>query len=76
MKASETNFLKFLQGTKQFIIPIYQRKYSWTIEQCKQLWNVIVRAANDEDVKGHFVGSIVYIKKGLYKFQQSPYTNR
>ncbi len=27
MKATATNFLKFLQGTKQFIIPIYQRTY-------------------------------------------------
>ena len=72
MKASETNLLKFLQGTKQFIIPIYQRKYSWTLEQCKQLWNDIVRAANDEDIKGHFVGSIVYIEKGIYQISAVP----
>lgn len=72
LKASETNFLKFLQGTKQFIIPIYQRKYSWTIEQCKQLWNDIVRAASDEEIKGHFVGSIVYIEKGLYQISAVP----
>ena len=72
MKASETNFLKFLQGTKQFIIPIYQRKYSWTIEQCKQLWNDIVRASKDEEIKGHFVGSIVYIEKGLYQISAVP----
>ncbi|WP_213532067.1 DUF262 and DUF1524 domain-containing protein [Paenibacillus sp. J45TS6] len=72
MKASETNFLKFLQGTKQFIIPIYQRKYSWTIHQCKQLWNDIVRASSDEQIKGHFVGSIVYIEKGLYQISSVP----
>ncbi|MCM3618455.1 DUF262 domain-containing protein [Sutcliffiella horikoshii] len=72
MKASETNFLKFLQGTKQFIIPIYQRKYSWTIEQCKQLWHDILRASKDDEVKGHFVGSIVYIEKGLYQISAVP----
>lgn len=72
MKAVETNLLKFLQGTKQFIIPIYQRKYSWTINQCRQLWNDIVRAAEDEKVKGHFVGSIVYIEKGLYVSSSVP----
>ncbi|MED2974591.1 DUF262 and DUF1524 domain-containing protein [Fictibacillus sp. B-59209] len=72
MKASETNLLKFLQGTKQFIIPIYQRKYSWTTEQCKQLWNDIVRAAKNENIKGHFVGSIVYIEKGLYQISAVP----
>ncbi len=72
MKASETNFLKFLQGTKQFIIPIYQRKYSWTIQQCRQLWNDVVRAATEDQIKGHFVGSIVYIEKGLYQISSVP----
>ncbi|WP_349925476.1 DUF262 domain-containing protein [Bacillus altitudinis] len=72
MKASETNLLKFLQGTKQFIIPIYQRKYSWTTEQCRQLWNDIMRVSNDPDIKGHFVGSVVYIEKGLYQISAVP----
>lgn len=72
MKASETNFLKFMQGTKQFIIPIYQRKYSWTIQQCRQLWNDIVRASEDDQIKGHFVGSVVYIEKGLYQISSVP----
>jgi len=72
VKAVETNLLKFLQGTKQFIIPIYQRKYSWTISQCRQLWNDILRAAEDEKIKGHFVGSIVYIERGLYQISSVP----
>ncbi|MGG0936984.1 DUF262 and DUF1524 domain-containing protein [Brevibacillus centrosporus] len=72
MKAVETNLLKFLQGTKQFIIPIYQRKYSWTINQCRQLWNDIVRSAENENVRGHFVGSIVYIERGLYVTSSVP----
>jgi len=72
VKAVETNLLKFMQGTKQFIIPIYQRKYSWTMKQCRQLWNDIVRAAEDEKIKGHFVGSIVYIEQGLYQVSSVP----
>jgi uncharacterized protein with ParB-like and HNH nuclease domain/predicted transport protein len=72
MKATETNFLKFMSGNKQFVIPIYQRKYSWTIQQCRQLWNDIVRAAEDDQLKGHFVGSIVYIEKGLYVTSSVP----
>ena len=39
MKAVETNFLKFLQGQHQFVIPIYQRTYSWSLKQCRQLWD-------------------------------------
>lgn len=72
MKASETNLLKFLSGQKQFLVPIYQRKYSWTLTQCQQLWEDIVQAGKDDSVKGHFIGSIVYIEKGLYRVSQIP----
>ena len=67
MKAVESNFLKFLQGPKQVIIPIYQRPYSWTLKQCEQLWNDIIRSANDVSIQGHFIGSIVYVQGGIYQ---------
>ena len=35
MKASEVNYLKFLEGTKQFVVPIYQRTYSWIKNKVK-----------------------------------------
>ena len=65
MKAAEANFLKFLKKSDQLEIPIYQRTYSWTREQCDQLWGDIVRAAA-ENVGAHFIGSIVYIDTGIY----------
>ncbi len=64
MKAQEGHFLTFLDGKKQFIIPIYQRTYSWNCEQCEQLWNDIVRTATDNQATSHFVGSTVYIQNG------------
>ena len=67
MKATETQFLRLLEGKKQFIIPIYQRMYSWTAKQCDQLWDDIERVAQDDSIPGHFIGSIVYIEKGLYQ---------
>ena len=73
MKASEARFLDFLKKSPQFIIPIYQRTYSWTEAQCRQLWNDILRAGRDEKIAGHFIGSIVYIQKDLYQVTtQSP----
>jgi uncharacterized protein with ParB-like and HNH nuclease domain/predicted transport protein len=72
MKATETKFLDFLKGPKQFIIPIYQRTYSWTQKQCEQLWRDIVVAATDDSIAGHFVGSVVYIEKGLYQISSVP----
>ncbi|HZU00240.1 MAG TPA: DUF262 and DUF1524 domain-containing protein [Ktedonobacteraceae bacterium] len=65
MKAQESQFLTFLNGKKQFIIPIYQRTYSWTREQCQQLWTDIVRSATDKEATTHFIGSVVYIQHGI-----------
>lgn len=62
MKASEAPFIKLLQTDAQFIIPIYQRTYSWTVKQCQQLWDDIVRAGKDDSSYGHFIGSVVYIE--------------
>jgi len=63
MKASETKLLDFLHSSRQFAIPIYQRTYSWTEKECRQLWDDIVRAGSDDAISVHFVGSIVYIDK-------------
>ena len=67
MKANAANFLDFLRKSPQFVIPIYQRAYSWTRDECKQLWDDILRAGRSENVSSHFVGSIVYIEKGIYQ---------
>ena len=66
MKASETKLLKFLRKSEQFAVPIYQRTYSWTESECRQLWDDIVRTGANDDIQAHFLGSIVYIEKGLY----------
>jgi uncharacterized protein with ParB-like and HNH nuclease domain/predicted transport protein len=65
MKANEANFLTFLGNRRQFAIPIYQRTYSWTEKECRQLWDDIVRAGANEAVLAHFIGSVVYIEQGL-----------
>ena len=73
MKASEAKLLDFLKRSSQFLIPIYQRTYSWTEKECRQLWDDIVRTGRNDSVSGHFIGSIVYIEKGLYQVtSQSP----
>jgi len=73
MKATEASLLEFLRKSPQFVIPIYQRTYSWTERECRQLWDDILRTGANDAVSAHFVGSIVYIEKGLYQITgQSP----
>lgn len=60
MEVHKGNIFGILNGDKQFLIPVYQRYYSWELEQCKRLWNDIV-VMQKEKKAGHFVGSIVNI---------------
>ena len=73
MKATEAKLLDFLKKSPQFVIPIYQRTYSWTERECRQLWDDILRTGKSDTISAHFVGSIVYIEKGIYQISsQSP----
>jgi len=72
MQAKETNLLKFLNIPKQLMIPIYQRTYSWGIKECEQLWKDIVKTGKNDSVSGHFIGSVVYVEKGLYQASTIP----
>jgi len=73
MKATEAKFLDFLKKSPQFVIPIYQRTYSWTEKECRQLWDDVIRTGSDDRISVHFVGSIVYIEQGLSQVtHQSP----
>lgn len=60
MDARKGNIYEILNGNRQFLIPVYQRYYSWDTEQCKRLWNDIVEMQR-KGKEGHFVGSIVNI---------------
>ncbi len=60
MEAFKSNILEYMNGTRQYSIPIYQRAYSWKSEQCQRLWSDI-ELMHNENKKGHFVGSIVRI---------------
>lgn len=59
MKGNEELLYQYMEGSsKRFIIPVYQRNYDWTKDQCEQLFDDLVRISK-EDVNRHFFGSIV-----------------
>ena len=64
MKAGETTLQKLLNTSRQFIVPIYQRSYSWEKEQYSQLWRDVLQAGSFEAGQTHFIGSVVYIDAG------------
>lgn len=64
LQAGETTLNKLLNTSRQFIVPIFQRNYSWQKSQYEQLWFDISRASKFKEKQNHFIGSIVYIDMG------------
>lgn len=62
MKADSVWLVKDMieKSKRQFIVPVYQRNYDWSISNCKKLFEDIILAYNED--RKHFTGTIVYIK--------------
>lgn len=61
MRGTETQLLDFLEGTRRnFTIPVYQRNYEWKEENCKQLYDDLIRVIR-YDRRTHFFGSVVSV---------------
>jgi hypothetical protein len=50
MKAVDRPFTKIINGTTQFVIPIFQRDYRWSETRCEHLWRDILLIARDKSV--------------------------
>ncbi len=65
MDGKAIKLLKYLDGSdKRFIIPVYQRNYSWKVENCKQLYDDLVKLIRKKR-KLHFFGSLVSVYNGI-----------
>lgn len=59
MKGSEAKMTGFMEGAdKRFVIPVYQRKYDWKYDNCRQLYEDLKKIVLDGR-SSHFFGSIV-----------------
>ena len=59
MQAITNPFAHIINGPKQFVIPVFQRDYSWGPEQCNRMWSDVLKSADDDGQ--HFLGSFVYV---------------
>lgn len=62
----------FLEGTKQFIVPLFQRTYSWKKKNVMRLWEDLVALSDSEPT--HFFGSFVSIPIPTSASNVSKYT--
>ena len=59
MQAKETKLQDIIEGTKQYVIPLFQRPYSWTSKEWGILWKDLVELCEMDNPRTHFIGSIV-----------------
>ena len=65
MDGKAIKLLKYLDGSdKRFIIPVYQRNYSWKVENCRQLYDDLVKLIRKKR-KLHFFGSLASVYNGI-----------
>lgn len=65
MDGKAIKLIKYLDGSeKRFIIPVYQRNYSWKVENCRQLYDDLVKLSINER-NMHFFGSLVSVYNGI-----------
>ncbi|WIY83954.1 DUF4268 domain-containing protein [Propionimicrobium sp. PCR01-08-3] len=62
VQAKETNLEGVLEGRKQYVVPLFQRPYSWKREQIDRLWADLIDIARTRRTSPdatHFIGSLV-----------------
>ena len=50
---------KLFSGEMQFVVPLFQRSYSWKLKQWKTLWADLKQLPELEVGRQHFIGSVV-----------------
>jgi len=73
VKASEANLRSILEGNKQFLVPLFQRTYSWGKKEWDTLWGDLEELNEEAHQRNHFIGSAVTIPQnsaasGVAKF--------
>lgn len=73
MQAAETKIQQLIEGTKQYLVPLFQRAYSWDKKEWRTLWLDLMDLCAEENPRPHFMGSVVTlptmsVPEGVAKF--------
>ena len=65
MNASAQSLIGLITNASlRFVVPVYQRPYSWDEEHCEQLWDDVLSVGKRPDDR-HFTGSVVWVQDGV-----------
>lgn len=58
-------------GGPYFIVPCFQRPYSWGQDECQELWDDILQAGKGERASNHFLGCIICVRESQARWKQT-----
>ncbi len=61
MEAAPVNIIQYFDGSKQGIIPLFQRPYSWERKDWQILWDDLMAQYNEKERSSHFMGAVVTV---------------
>lgn len=65
LTAEQKDILKIFKIEEQYVVPTYQRPYSWEYDQCIQLYNDLQQAYKDDE--DYFIGNLIIAKSDSNK---------
>lgn len=67
MKAEDATLQAILNSPNQYVIPVFQRYYSWDRENWESLWNDVAELLEPDQATGTlFLGSLVFVPEPLF----------
>lgn len=61
MEAAPVNIIQYFDGSKQGVIPLFQRPYSWESKDWLTLWEDLMAQYEEADRTSHFMGAVVTV---------------
>jgi len=61
LEAAPVNIIQYFDGSKQGIIPLFQRPYSWEPRDWSTLWDDLMAQYDEEGRTSHFMGAVVTV---------------
>ena len=61
MEAAPVNIIQYFDGSKQGVIPLFQRPYSWEQKDWATLWEDLMAQYETVDRSTHFMGAVVTV---------------
>ena len=69
LSAEQRNILQIFNGEEIFVIPSYQRPYSWGYDECYTLYTDLITAFRDNH-REYFVGNLVMAKYSKPRYER------